>query len=722
MEKRKRRKAIKSCAFCRRRKLRCDQKKPRCSTCVARNLAECVYSQGLQHNASTETRELVPLPGFGESTTTYNVTIEPLAGASRNQLDTFFTLQCKESGRKVYYGPTSARTLMAKNDWGLLERFRQATTKIKTARIDFKKKNGVSMLRELQTIDTPQSIQQIVPVLPTYETILRCVHDFFDNPCLYPQNSGLDKRKVFQDLEEGLVVGQQLVPGVERAVVELKPGPKCNYYRLGVIFSILALTHYYEDLPLPLESFFVYLAGCNTAKAMYIERCQTFLLRFTYRLAHGYNGGDNSHLMLLVDNMINTAIYLGLNKDICILYRGQEATAGSLDSLQALWYWILLADFDIALNIGRPLRISPYDYDGPLVDHTDALYGVMGRFLKIARHIICDIHNKKRTPELDVHCETIITFIEHEFSPFELYTDPALMQIHKLPHMHILCNALSLLSTCYGLRWTALKCSTPSVKNGAVKAMLLSYSVISSISKFCFEQDRVKYSHMLVPECKNITPYLTGGISIWCTLFVRILMFFYGFAHSEMTLFESGPVFTQNSSPTDECDLSNLRGPEDRAISFSTYFNIACEKLDALAATNDPHMKMVLRRSRFYVLLMGKDKILRALTKTAVECRTNAETSWLTNSKGNQVITNLQSPEDSVEPILAPGKSVEQTGDGISTDFSLSQMQVNLMASPAADPGTAQMIADEFWQSYNLGWQEILDSAEGLDLISDFMV
>lgn len=50
------------------------------------------------------------------------------------------------------------------------------------------------------------------------------------------------------------------------------------------------------------------------------------------------------------------------------------------------------------------------------------------------------------------------------------------------------------------------------------------------------------------------------------------------------------------------------------------------------------------------------------------------------------------------------------------------QMQVNLMASPAADPGTAQMIADEFWQSYNLGWQEILDSAEGLDLISDFMV
>lgn len=40
---RKRRKPVKSCAFCRHRKLKCDQKRPICSSCKSRNLSSCVY-------------------------------------------------------------------------------------------------------------------------------------------------------------------------------------------------------------------------------------------------------------------------------------------------------------------------------------------------------------------------------------------------------------------------------------------------------------------------------------------------------------------------------------------------------------------------------------------------------------------------------------------------------------------------------------------------------
>ncbi|GCE97933.1 hypothetical protein ZYGM_004020 [Zygosaccharomyces mellis] len=46
INKKKRRKPIKACTFCRRRKLRCDQQKPMCSTCIARGLPECVYVEG----------------------------------------------------------------------------------------------------------------------------------------------------------------------------------------------------------------------------------------------------------------------------------------------------------------------------------------------------------------------------------------------------------------------------------------------------------------------------------------------------------------------------------------------------------------------------------------------------------------------------------------------------------------------------------------------------
>lgn len=726
-EKRRRRKAIKSCAFCRRRKLRCDQKRPRCSTCIKRKLPVCVYSDGLNHIDDETTREMVPVRAFGESSTRYNIVVEPSVARSKNLLDDFFTLQCKDSGRKIYYGPTSTRTLMAKFDSRLIDRLRQATAKVKKARIAWKKRSNFTMLSELQTIETPLDTLKIVVDLPSYETIVQCVEGFFDQRLIFPQIDALDREKVMRDLQEGLVVGTPVVSGGERPVVGLQPAPKSNYYRLGVIFSILAMNHYREDLPTSFEGFFTYLTGCSTAKTMYVERCQTFLLLSVYRLAHGYNGGDNSHLMLLVDNMITTALYLGLNNDIQTLYRGHESTVGSLASLQALWYWILLADFIIALDIGRPLKISPYDYDGPFADYTDTVYGVMVRFLKIGRTIICELYNRRRTPDLHVHCETLTAFIENEFSPLELYTADNLLQEHRLPHLHILCGALSLLLACYGLRVLILKDSSTSTRNGATKAILVSFSVISSLTQLCFKLDKSRYSHMMAPDCQHLPPHSTGSISIWCTLFIRSMLMFYAFAYAEMTLFEGGLLFVQPTDTTDECDLSMLRSTDDREITLNTYIKIACQKLDILAATDNPTMKMILRRSRFYVMLMGKDKVLRTLTQMALACRTNAESSWLSNSKVQQnfPIPNLQSPELSIEPTPETNKLITQPGEcesTISDNITVNQLQESLMASPSADPEMAQMIADEFWQSYNLGWQEILDSAEAIDLISDFMI
>ncbi|KAG0661622.1 hypothetical protein C6P45_001299 [Maudiozyma exigua] len=43
--KSKRHKPIRSCSFCRKRKLKCDQKKPICSSCKSRELSECIYTE-----------------------------------------------------------------------------------------------------------------------------------------------------------------------------------------------------------------------------------------------------------------------------------------------------------------------------------------------------------------------------------------------------------------------------------------------------------------------------------------------------------------------------------------------------------------------------------------------------------------------------------------------------------------------------------------------------
>lgn len=42
-----RRKTVKSCLFCRKRRLKCDRKRPGCSTREARGLPECTYIEKL---------------------------------------------------------------------------------------------------------------------------------------------------------------------------------------------------------------------------------------------------------------------------------------------------------------------------------------------------------------------------------------------------------------------------------------------------------------------------------------------------------------------------------------------------------------------------------------------------------------------------------------------------------------------------------------------------
>ncbi|SCU80774.1 LADA_0B09450g1_1 [Lachancea dasiensis] len=54
LARRRRRKVVKSCTFCRQRKLKCDQQKPMCGQCAARKLPECVYTDGFNFQLTSD--------------------------------------------------------------------------------------------------------------------------------------------------------------------------------------------------------------------------------------------------------------------------------------------------------------------------------------------------------------------------------------------------------------------------------------------------------------------------------------------------------------------------------------------------------------------------------------------------------------------------------------------------------------------------------------------
>ncbi|QLQ78172.1 hypothetical protein HG537_0A04190 [Torulaspora globosa] len=799
----KRRKITKSCAFCRKRKLRCDQKRPICSTCAVRGFTQCVYfnepevntkgsvvTKTESGNHETFVDDLNKLQSEGEAAGKVKLKTRYLTYGSnaseslhiqnsiyhissvdgslphkKNVLADFFTLQCKESGRRILYGATAFKTFMGKYNWELMQRFIQAWTKIKTIRGQMKRNKNFSMLKELtvaeEPIQAPDSsptslMNELLQNLPSREKIISSINNFFDNNKLFIMNSILDKDKVLRDFEQGFRSGEPRASDGERPIVALILPLKKNYYKIGVIVMILALTYYRDELPCPIERFLIFLTGVSTAKTMYIERPQMLLLRCEYRWVYGHTGGDDSHVMLLVDNLISSATYLGLNRDIPTLYGGQVKEVGSIESLQKLWYWILFADLSIALNLGRPLKVSQYDYDDDemLTDHSKTFYGVMKRFLKVVRPMFFDLHDKRTTPDLSQHCETLIDFIEQEFPPLSTYSSNKVALDNGFLQTRILCQTLDVLMAFYGLRFFALKEITPAVKNGAVKSVLISCSLCVSLTLFCFELDKSSFPELIGVDCQATTPYLNACMSHIGTTFIRSIGIFYALSYCEMTYFENGLLVLSAYDEVSQCDISTLRSDGGQCTSFSCYFKLACKKLDLLVGSTDPILKRLLRRSRCYVIVLGLVSVMRTVIQRALESRTRAENSWLSNSRKHNVEEKTPvSPQAEPSRILFKEDPTMTETDisccpygiprndaslTVANDYIVDSLaaktenEIGVDGFPSGQPimklsdqmesEMTQLIAEEFWGNYNLEWQQLLENQDVESLFPDLVL
>lgn len=214
--KKKRKTIIKTCTFCRRRKLKCDKKRPRCTSCVTRNLSECVYLDDSSNNSppTSNTSATQDNTISAASATSYSSDTSPLSstlanndGGFDNNSDLFnnrsngtipssfnqagmiilnknegnnerhqnmpcfptnpnslkqplsnplasqYYLLMKDSGRLYCYGPTSTRCFTRICH----QRFLYSTNwaAVKAVRKKWKKKHNFSILKSLKTLEQP---------------------------------------------------------------------------------------------------------------------------------------------------------------------------------------------------------------------------------------------------------------------------------------------------------------------------------------------------------------------------------------------------------------------------------------------------------------------------------------------------------------------------------------------------------------------------------------
>ncbi|CCF59285.1 hypothetical protein KAFR_0G02520 [Kazachstania africana CBS 2517] len=807
----RRRKPPKSCSFCRKRKLKCDQKKPICSNCLSRKFDSCLYPDSFLNNDVSRPDNTI----YERHTSIIDLSTKSGADTTdssaeiKNPFRNYYFLQCKSDGRRILYGPTSSRTFIMRNNWGFMEKFRQLWSKVKIERDKWKSRTHTKMAGKFNDLETVEfeninpvsNINAVIEFLPNYDHCLQLMNEFFDslNSDLYEISGALDKQKVLNDLKISVITDE------DNNIIKLIPTGKKNYYKIGVIIMILNLTHFKHDIPKAIQKFLVCLTGASSSKLFYMERVQFLLLRYYYNSLYT-SAGDDTYLVTLVESLTAAALRAGLHLNIKTLYHHQESVVGNLVSLENLWTWILLFDFKAAVHVGCPLNISCsefYDFDEkehlenfeqayyPSTDNVKlspnthdireyaidkSFYGKIRRFLNLARPMITEIHNKNCVPNMIDNCDKLIKFLETEFSPINNFTDEILMaELPICEFKHVLC-VLDLMSTFYSLNFVILSARSIKLKNSATQSFLIGLQICRNLLK--------KHMRWINLDFQNISkmmfflpPYLTIITANMTEIMGKQLSIFHAFHYLHATLFENG-IFLSEDMLEIDWDLSTLHVPIDKPIPMGTEFKLYKNILDG--GLQEQEIKEVLSRSYPFMVVLSLERVYRAVVKNAFEYRKRVEKSWLSNNNSaymtlpasrdsfllhskkqreqfvNDHHTNYneEEQEEYTEPTRNPEPTVFQLyqkqqdhyikslntkkaplnrkepkrdkehmsvpsfcfPSDINSDFTTTeshdQTENSYEQSSASEGDNIKTLADEFWTSYNVGWEQLLDETD----------
>ncbi|XP_022462165.1 uncharacterized protein KNAG_0A02300, partial [Huiozyma naganishii CBS 8797] len=703
---RKKRKHIRTCTFCRQRKVRCDQGRPLCSSCKARGFSECIYLEDA--DITNEDYELslsiIPRINISQQISSLQKELETLnrklcnettieefmSEASPNDRTTtdvekptnplydFVHLQVKESGRRIMYGPTSVRSYIVMDKWGFGAKAYQLLSKVKLERRKWKLKNKpVTTLRELGTIEDEYDvtfknlISEVCHDLPTIEKCHEILQTFFntDNDELYHMNRILDPNKVIKDFFASFVprtfIGK--MDGPEKRF-DLVPGPKKNYYKLGVILMIICIVHYEATIPNSVHHLLVRLTGMATAKVFHVERVQFLVMRCEYIKLHCPNG-DDTHLLNLISLAASNAVVLGLNRDIHQLYKDQESVVGTLDSLENLWYAILLADAECSFQMGKPLYvpktfINVCSYEEERIDVTRDKYRAyksrLQRFLKLIRPMLLNITEMNGRPNLKIYTTTLLSFLEKELMPVAYFTSDTMINTLYMRDIRLFIFILQMCLCFVSLRFAVFGERSKELKQLCIQISLVLFKCDNVLLHRCFALDKKwhkKYFENISAQ-KGIPPYMSLHCYITMGLAIRVTSVFCPMLYHKFTRFDGGLLFQDGDVATDWDYTYIVKPPGSKEQGNYTLlaYQVYCQLLSLVSDPEDPELKAVLKKSQFLHIVLALEKVYRTVIKKALEFRQMSESIWRENNDQEMDLAT-GSPITATIPVAVPATS-----------------------------------------------------------------
>lgn len=418
---RRRRKVVKSCTFCRKRKLKCDHGKPMCKQCMDRKLPNCIYTDDFNFQLTTDelfssapnvelmqrVKELesrlaelrqnladqqpqrqqqgpTPPSSISCSTNSTNsncvsatipmccgaIKLQPSPEDSQNNPLWEYRILYSAKGQSIVFGPTSWRTMVAAQGERFQQEYKKLWEMIKPERDRWVVQNlSPSQIKSsasdvlLSTNENDTLINAVCKYLPSYGEIEEALNEFFDG-YMHDFLQILDKDKVLKDFRQCVIPSERTFVGFGQPVAQLlAPENDGNFYKVAVVLIIMYTVKTNGNMPPVVDKFFLSLSAINTAaKLNFVERAQFLLLRYFCKVYCPNECSETPQVANLVGELCECSCTLGLsNADWW--YRDKQEIAGPLYTLRNMWYWTLYADIAVSFEMGKSLFISDDQFD-----------------------------------------------------------------------------------------------------------------------------------------------------------------------------------------------------------------------------------------------------------------------------------------------------------------------------------------------------------------------
>lgn len=700
----RRRKTVKSCLFCRKRRLKCDHKRPRCSTCEARGLPECTYIEKLTNVVDPGVfLESTPNVGLVRKIKELEKQLEAYTHTTgkleKNPICDLYSFSQKSGNQFIYHGPTSFRAVMSDGNKKFNDYYRQTLDKLQKDRANLKNMRHHSAVTEAakakdDCTDEASILKSICHVLPSYEDICSSLSEFFKG-ALFCSYRILDSHKVFHDLNMCFFKGPTDPVTNKSPIVGLVPADKDNYYSVGVIIEILCLVYYVDDIPTEIDNFNKHLTSGIIDGTLFIEKMQFLMLQYMYRNLVGLNGDDMTYGMFLVHLASAMATRMGLHQNIRDLYKDKENLCGDIASLETLWYFILLSDLEVSFTMGTPLRIS----DNHFYQHSSDQLAVsritlLVKFITLGRNVLRIIHHHEMKPDLKKLIGSLRDFLKENFKPLSYYLNPDNLDGSELGELHILFLTLAMMFNLADLQRVCFKEKSAEIINSCVQYSFISLLLATNIIKKYFMLDCIYSAETMASKPGGLTPYLSFAVFLTYNVMIRIIS-------EGCSLFLVGVAFVEQRALSDtyskeyfaefevfDLSLDSLEIAEDHYVSVHIVIDKLNSIFDQLFKTEDKQILHIFANVYPFVVLFSLQKLSREVLKSALESRALVEARWQTSAHRATIDVGAGTP--ALERLHLAGLSDEEL----------------------------RMMAQEFWSDFDTGFCEYTQTDAGQFLAS----